>query len=192
MVDASVFLVEDGVHPVQSLCVFVKPVVGQLISHKKEDQNSSGQADCQAQNINRWKDFLFRQVAHSNFEIVFKHDTNLRIQLNSKKCTNSCFQGYTCEFLGSRHEEVSVSVTRSVQWRTSGKVISTLVFDHSLSRDWCNKPETNKYIPIRNWISVMQTGNHSRKAQWLWGIRRHLSGLSVRDVWCRHTHYGGS
>ena len=66
--------------PIDPVSLFMVSVVAQLVKNIGCDQDTSGDADGQSNDVYKGKGFVFPQVDKSDLNIVFKHD-NLHMEL---------------------------------------------------------------------------------------------------------------
>jgi hypothetical protein len=52
---------------------FMKAVEAQFVLHKKYDEKTAGQSNGKPGDIDKTVAFVFEQIAHSDFEVVFEH-----------------------------------------------------------------------------------------------------------------------
>jgi hypothetical protein len=69
-VEGSAVEVLVGFHPADRGCILVEAIIVQFIQHPETDQDATGQADGQAENIQKGIPFMPESVSQGDFEVL--------------------------------------------------------------------------------------------------------------------------
>jgi hypothetical protein len=60
--------------PVNPVCLFMVPVIPQLMADISSDHDTTGNAYCQSQNVDKGIHLMVEQAPYRGSQIVFKHE----------------------------------------------------------------------------------------------------------------------
>jgi hypothetical protein len=63
--------------PVYGINMLMKSIIGQVISHKEEEDQAGGKANCEADYVDGRVDFLTLNIPPGDFQIIFEQDVLL-------------------------------------------------------------------------------------------------------------------